>query len=307
MFEELLEIAKNGEPLTAEQITVYNQLSKKEKDKISKTIIENRDKALNKKINQEFKRVYSKLLVEDPKTAEFLASIAKIDEVSGEDLTKKVKDNKNYSLNEVLIAVYRDSDTPGDIKERCKEMCYQKNAGLVFYVVKKFAAKNDGKMTMDDLGQECKLLFFSKAFNTYDLSKGFRFSTYVTTVMRNAMSSLHKNLINKQRALETSMENPVADDGGSIKILLDYQIDLRPNPEELCRKEMQNEILYDCLNELTLEQKFIAYCRYGLGDVPVKTQAEIADYMHMSQANVSKIEGIMRTKLHQLLNAREMF
>ena len=307
MFEELLEIAKSGRAFTAEEVKEFNELSKKEKDKIVKALTKAKTDLLNQEISKEFKRVYKKLLVENPTIAENLARIAKIDDMTKDELIENYHDDKNYSLNEVLIAVYRDSETPEDLRQKVRDRLYQKNAGLVFYVVKKFAAKNDGKMTMDDLGQECKLAFFTKVIDTFDLSKGFKFSTYCTTVLYNHMSSLHKQVINKARTLETSMENPITDDGGSIKILLDYQADPRPNPEELCRKEAQDEILYECLNKLTLEQKFIAYCRYDLGDVPVKTQAEIADYMHMSQANVSKIEGIMRTKLHQLLNAKEMF
>lgn len=304
MFEELLELAKTGKPFTGEAVEQLHQLTQKQQEKIFKAVNKAKEEQLNRDINNEFKRVYKKLQVEQPEIAENLAMVAKVED---KDFLENYHDDRNYSLNEVLIAVYRDPETSPEMKEKVKERIYTKNVGLVFYVVKKFAAKNDGKSTMDDLGQECKLAFFTKVLDTFNLSKGFKFSTYCTTVLYNHMSTIHKNKLNKARTLEVSMETPIADDGGSIKTLLDYQVDPRMTPEEECRKEWQEEILYDVLNQLTLEQKFIAYCRYGLGNVPVKTQAEIADYMHMSQANVSKIEGIMRTKLLQLLNARDMF
>ena len=84
-------------------------------------------------------------------------------------------------------------------------------------------------------------------------------------------------------------------------------MDPNPTAEEIIRKESEKEIIKEQLNKLNLEQKFVAYCRYGIDGVPKKTQAEIADYMHMSQANVSKIEGTMHVKLKQLLDEAGMF
>ena len=122
------------------------------------------------------------------------------------------------------------------------------------------------------------------------------------------MSTLSDGLENVAGgALEISGETPIADNGGSTKTLMDYQYDLNETPHEKVIKESENEIIYDVLNTLPIEQKFIAYCRFGLGGVEKKTQAEIAGYMHMSQANVSKIENNMLSALKRELTRKGFF
>lgn len=304
MFEELLKTAKANKPLTKEQLSQFNKLTEKEKEQFFKVREKAREKELNKVINGEFKRVYNKLLATAPEIASNLATIANVDE---DNFMEKYHDDRNYTLNEVMIAVIRDDETPENIKNKVREKIYNKNIGLIGYQLKRFYNKSDGKMSMEDLGQECRIVFFTKAIDKFDLSRNAKFSTFATTVIHNYLAGLHKNKINKERALEVSLETPIVDDGGSVKTLLDYQVAKELSGEEIVRKEVENKILYESLNKLTLEQKFVAYCRYGLGGVPKKTQAEIADYMHMSQANVSKIEGMMRTKLKQLLDEAGMF
>lgn len=304
MFEELLNTAKEGKAFTKEQIQKFSRLSQKEKDQIYKTINKYKEQEKNEIVNHEFQRVYKKLLIESPETAANLATIANVTE---ENFLEQYHNDRNYSLNEVMVAVIQDDETPADVKSMVREKIYSKNIGLIGYQLRRFYNKSDGKMSMEDLGQECKIVFFTKAVDKFDLSRNAKFSTFATTVIHNYLAGLYKNKINKERALEVSLETPIVDDGGSMKTLLDYQADPTPTAADNIRKEAENAILYEVLNQLTLEQKFIAYCRYGLGNVPKKTQAEIADYMHMSQANVSKIEGQMRDKLKVLLDAAGMF
>ena len=305
MFEELLQVIERGETFTKEQMQAFGQLSKKERDKILKASEKRREKELNKVINAEFKRVYHKLLTTAPDIANGLSMVAK---VNGEDeLLEQYHDDKNYALNEVMIAVIRDDETPDDLKAKIRERLYEKNIGLIGKQLKRFSNKNDGKMTMEDLGQDCRIVFFQKAIDKFDLSRGAKFSTFATTVIHNYLAGIYVNKINKTRQKEISFETPIVDDSGSVKTLLDYQVDPNPTAADIIRKESEKEIIIEQLNKLNLEQKFVAYCRYGLGGVPKKTQAEIADYMHMSQANVSKIEGTMRVKLKQLLDDAGMF
>lgn len=304
MFEELLATAKAGKPFTREQLSALNNLSDSEKEKIHKAIHKASEAALNTTINNEFRRVYYKAVKNDPEFAMWLGKIAKVDD---DNFNELYHDDKNYSLNEVMVAVIRDEDTPLEVVDKVKEKLYQKNIGLIGSSLRKYSNKDDGKMSMEDLGQELRRVFFERAVPRYEFDKQIRFSTFTMTVFHNYLAGLHKNKINKQRAIEVSFETPVVDDGGAVKTLLDYQIDNRATAADMIRRESENAILYDVLNELTLEQKFVAYCRYGLGGIPKKTQKEIADYMHMSQANVSKIENNMRAKLKQKLNEVGMF
>ena len=304
MYEEILETAKRGEPYSPEQLAYFKELTEKQKNELFKVSEKAREAKLNKAINKEFRRVYLKLQKTAPEIAE---GLSKVSEVGEDNFTEKYHDDKNYSLNEVMIAVLRDDETPDDIKEKVRERIYAKNIGLIGYQLRRFSTKNDGKMTMEDLSQDCKIVFFTKGVDKFDLSRGAKFSTFATTVIHNYLAGIYTNKINKARAIEISLATPVVDDSGSVKTLEDYQIDPNPTPEDILRTEWEKDIIYDVMNQLNLEQKFVAYCRYGLGGVPKKTQAEIADYMHMSQANVSKIEGTMRTKMMELLTKAGMF
>ena len=128
MFEEILKVIKEGGTLTKEQMHAFNNLSKKEKEKILKASEKRRENELNELINKEFRRVYQKLLVTDPDIATgLLGSGAKItglnDQNQPEDdkFLDTYKDDRNYALNEVMIAVIRDDETPADIKAKVRE------------------------------------------------------------------------------------------------------------------------------------------------------------------------------------------
>lgn len=302
MLETLLEIAKRGEPFTPEQMAEIKTLNQNDLTILTQTIEEGRKAKQDQAILAEIRKAYQKIKVVYPLTAEKVPDIDKMDD---EKILKSYHNDRSSLLNEILAVIYKDEETSETMRNEVRDRLFDKNKGLYYYIIKRYAAKDDGKTSNDDLAQECTLAFFTKALPTFDVSKGYKFSTYVTTIYSNLMSTQHKNTYNKLRACEVSTETPIADDGGSVKTLLDYQVDPHLTPEEEFRVNEDKEILYDALNDLTLEQKFIAYCRYGLGNVPMKTQAEIADYMHMSQANVSKIEGIMRIKLKQALRARD--
>lgn len=323
MVDKLLEVVKEGRPFNEEELSEFKKLSDKEKRTISKAIQKRIKDEENIEIVNEFKRVFNKLKIEEPEIArgliKSLASKKKIEEnglnknfkvedvdLTDEFLLDEYLDDRSYSLNEAMIAVYRDNETPEKVKQLVYTRLYEKNQGLIIQPIKRYSVPNDGKMTMDDLAQECKYVFFDRAVSKFNLSKGVKFSTFAMTVIQNYLSSLHTNKVNKWRQ-EVSFDDPITDDDGTAKTRGDYQPSSMPTAEEIVMRESEMGILYEALNELNLEQKFVAYCRYGLGGVPKKTQAEIADYMHMSQANVSKIEGTMRTKLKQVLDKAGMF
>ena len=60
-------------------------------------------------------------------------------------------------------------------------------------------------------------------------------------------------------------------------------------------------ILLDALEYLKPEEKYILIYRFGLNNGEIKTQKEIAETIHMSQANVSKIQKNCLHKLRLIL------
>lgn len=304
-YKTLLDVILSGQYFNKEQGSMYKQLPQEEKEAFNKEVAANQTQIMNSKINREFKRVFNKLQVSNPEAAENIAKIAKF--TDDESFNQHFADNTNYKLNEVMVAVIQDEDTPEDIKDIVKERLYTKNVGLIGSILRKYANPDDGKMTMEDLGQEAKRALFEKIIPTYDISHGSRFSTYATTIFHNVVVGSYTAKVNKYRSKEISMETKIDGGDGSPKELLDFQEDPHPNPEELWRREAEDEVLYEILNKLTPEQKFVAYCRFGLGGKTKKTQSEIAEYMHMSQANVSKIENAMLARMKTFLRNTGVF
>lgn len=290
MFEELLETMKTTNPLTQEQMEAFKSLPKDKKDELLKYRNEARKKAESEKHRRILTEIYEDTVIKYPNTKEKLRIAYEVLN-DPKKFEKSFNTKTNQKLNEVLLCAYQSDKTDQQLKDFYLNKIVEKNIGLVWSTVAKYSSKNDGKMTLDDFGQEAMEKFIS-AVKKYDISRENKFSTFIVTVIKHSIFSGYVK-VNKRRAIEMSTETPIADDGGSVKTLLDYQVDPSDTPHDLVMRESRNGIIYDVLNRLTLEQKFVAYCRYGLGGVPKKTQAEIAQYMHMSQANVSKIESAM--------------
>lgn len=304
-YKNLLNIILSGTYFTKEDGQRFQALSDEEKKDFHKEVEKNQTQIMNAKINREFMRVFNKMKKENPEAASFIGRYAKF--TDEESFNQHFADNTNYKLNEAMVAVIQDDETPEEIKDVVKERLYSKNIGLIGSMLHKYANKDDGKMTMEDIGQDTKRAFFEKIIPTYDVSHGSRFSTYATTIIHNVIVGTYTTTANKRREKEISMETKIDGGDGTPKELLDFQVDPHLNPEELWRKEAESEVLYEILNKLTPEQKFVAYCRFGLGGKPKKTQSEIAEYMHMSQANVSKIENAMLARMKTFLRNTGVF
>lgn len=298
MNQEFLNTFINAGQLTDEERNTFANLSNEEKKYVFSKREENRKKNETEKQRQLLLAVYEDTVSRYPVTAEKLR-LSKETCDNPETFYKSFNTKTNQRLNELMICAYHSPLLSEEQKKFYMDKIYEKNIGLIWNTVSKYSSKNDGKMTLDDFGQE-SMIAFVKAVNKFDITRPNKFSTFVVTVVKNQILTIYKS-VNKVRYIETSMEDPIADDGGSVKTRLDYQADPNETPEEIVMKESRNKIIYEVLNQLSLEQKFVAYCRFGLGGVPKKTQAEIAQYMHMSQANVSKIENAMLKNMKKAL------
>lgn len=298
MNQEFLNTFINAGKLTDEERNTFANLSDEEKKYVFSKREENRKKNETEKQRQLLLAVYEDTVSRYPATIEKLR-LSKETCDNPETFYKSFNTKTNQRLNELMICAYHSPLLSEEQKKFYMDKIYEKNIGLIWNTVSKYSSKNDGKMTLDDFGQE-SMIAFVKAVNKFDITRPNKFSTFVVTVVKNQILTIYKS-VNKVRYIETSMEDPIADDGGSVKTRLDYQADPNETPEEIVMKESRNKIIYEVLNQLSLEQKFVAYCRFGLGGVPKKTQAEIAQYMHMSQANVSKIENAMLKNMKKAL------
>lgn len=305
MLNDLLAIVREGRALTPEERKTISNLSAEEKTILMNEITKVREANELELLRKEFVRVYHKVTSEYEVLAESMSNIEDIIN-DPESFTKQWNKKNGRILNEIAVCVYQDENTSEEHKKEIVERLYEKNIGLVWKTVAKYSSKNDGKYSLDDFGQDNKLKFM-QILPKFRAEKGLKLSTFVMSCLNNNILSIYTSTVNPRRTLEISGETPIADNGGSTKTLMDYQYDLNETPHEMVIKESENEIIYDVLNTLPIEQKFIAYCRFGLGGVEKKTQAEIAGYMHMSQANVSKIENNMLSALKRELTRKGFF
>lgn len=294
---ELEQAILDGRPFNSEEIEVYTSLTDVEREHLADLSIARNSKIKDKKLKNQIDRVIQKevdrLISEKQEIPKGLLSDCTLDEY---------RETSNYSLNEGLILVYQDPDTPADIKEYAFEIFFQKNIGLVGSVLKKFSTKSDGKISMEDLSQEAHVAFI-RAMETFNVSKGYRFTTYFSTVATNALIAVFKNKVNKMREREFSFDVTVSNDkGGAETSILDLIAD--PNavdPASTVMWESESKLIYEALNNLDLSKKFIAYARFGLVKGIKKSQNDLSRLLGMSQANVSKIENTMLEELKQEL------
>jgi len=151
------------------------------------------------------------------------------------------------------------------------------NTRLVFSVVKKFVNKNN---PFDDLLSE-GVVALMHAVNKFDFDRGFRFSTYATTVLRR--NAYREVLDNQERRLKT------ATGLHEMKIdLVDEQNDQRMGEN---RWQLLRGRLGDMLSELDRREKFIIRARFSLGSHRrVSTLQALAKRLGVSKERVRQLE-----------------
>lgn len=298
----LIKVIKSGRPLNKEEIKMFESLSDAEQKELKELTITCSEQRDLEKVQAEFKKILKKAKKMQKENTDFVIPQGL---TAGCELDF-IKDPYSTAYNEAYVMIIQNPTTPKDVVELAKTNLLKNNIGLIQRVLNKFRDNNyEGKFTKDEVAQECKLSFF-KAVELFNPNRNAKFSTFCTTVMHNEMVSLHTNVLNKLKQREEGFDEPVTSDSEvNNATKLDLYIDpTQESPEERCRKKAEIDLLYATLNQLTPEQKFVAYCRFGLNGVRKMTQVEIAEYMGMSQANVSKIESNLLVELKNRLEGR---
>lgn len=187
-----------------------------------------------------------------------------------------------------------------------KEEYVIKNEALVHFVAKKF---QNTRIAHDEL-VDIANLGLVKALNGYRKNKGVKFSTYAHNCMYNEiLFFLRKE--KKHRENTVSLSNPVTTDKDGHVFEEESRISSIMNGERSLEEDAEVHQAIDCLKEIISElnetEQFIIKSRYGLDNSRIKTQKEIADEIDMSQANISKLEKNIVTKISKLMTARYGF
>lgn len=288
------EFKKNGR-LSEEAIKLSRTLTDTEMNELKRFAFDIKEDERKQSIDLRINHAYKSLLkVQKERIA--------ADEV--ESLIEAFDNDNDYKMNELLVKVIQSDDVTEESKDKLRVMLLQKNMSLVGKVLQRYARNDDGKISTEDLQQEGAIAFF-RAIDTFDPDRGIKFSTYATTIMKNAICGLFTHKINRIREKEYSLNKTVNNTKSSEPTeLMDFVADNDLTPIEVSHQETFKKVLYEAINQLQPDRKFIAYVRYELGGVKKASQFEIAAFTGATQTNISKIELAMKNDLEAYLNSK---
>lgn len=135
------------------------------------------------------------------------------------------------------------------------------------------------------------------------------FSTYAFVCIKNETRTRLK-AIYARNASEVSLDAPMGNDDNGDKemTMLDKIASERHDPEVERRQKQLENCMHKILAHLDPQTRFSLVNYYGLLGAPMMTEAEIGDFMGMSQASVSKkiSDGVLYLAQHVTPDERDM-
>lgn len=166
---------------------------------------------------------------------------------------------------------------------------YEKNARLIHAMLKSYR----GLDCYDDLFQEASIGFF-KGIKSYSPTKGVKLTTYAYECARNEVKMyLRRSRASCRTAILVPLEAGPADmDSDPHFSALNQDLSdvdtLHPATEDMeemiARKDLYNKAMSIVENDMTLDQQTVI--KRHMDGIP---QSETAEYMNISQSQVSKI------------------
>ncbi len=210
----------------------------------------------------------------------------------------------------------------GDMEAR--EEYIKGNLRLVLSVIQRFSASNEN---VDDLFQ-IGCIGLIKAIDHFDITQNVRFSTYAVPmimgevrrylrdnnsirVSRSLRDTAYKAIYAKEGLMRKNAKEPtlmeIADEIGISKEEITYALDAIQSPvslyEPIYKKNLEEnwveEIsLKEAMDRLPQRERHIIDLRFFEG----KTQTEVAEEIHISQAQVSRLEKNALKTMRNYLN-----
>lgn len=195
--------------------------------------------------------------------------------------------NNNSSFPKPLTAKqeleYLEKFHNGD--KDAKDILINHNLRLVAHIVKKY----NGSDEADDLISVGSLGLI-KAINTYKSGMGTQLSTYAAKCIENEILMLlrvnkkHKNTISVEENLGLDVDN---NEINLLDIVYDENEDVQKNVGDSILSQKLDIILKRYLSKREYE---IICLRYGLKDLPMLTQREVAKKLNISRSYISRLE-----------------
>ena len=213
-----------------------------------------------------------------------------------EEVEKEIPQENNEQM---LHRYYNDESLSEYEKDELLNDLAAKNIKTVYYVVNKLRSFQ-GMVSLDEMAS-AGMLGYAKAIKSYDPTREVKFSTFAINCIKNEIKfCLRKERKHYDRNISMNYTKHQDKNGNDLTIEDTLPDNSRTPEEELAHKELRKTILKK-LNMLMPMEKYVAIYRRGLDRGIKLTQKDIAQYVNMSQANISKIERNCTDKMHDLL------
>ena len=178
-----------------------------------------------------------------------------------------------------------------------KEMLIVHNLRLVVYIAKKFESTGIGIEDLTSIGT----IGLIKAVNTFNPSKNTKLATYASRCIENEILMYMRKT--QQIKNEVSIDEPLNVDWEGNELLLSDILGTDPDAvSEPIEKDVEKELLMDCIEKLSPREKNIMKLRFGFADGKERTQKQVADLVGISQSYISRLEKRIMKKLKYDMN-----
>ncbi|WP_055071030.1 RNA polymerase sporulation sigma factor SigE [Clostridium massiliamazoniense] len=182
-------------------------------------------------------------------------------------------------------------------EESIRTILIERNLRLVVYIARKFENTGVGVEDLISVGT----IGLIKAVNTFKPDKKIKLATYASRCIENEiLMYLRRN--NKVKA-EISFYEPLNIDWDGNELLLSDILgtdnDIVYN---LIEDEVDKELLFTAMDNLSGREKEIVKLRFGLFGTKEKTQKEVADMLGISQSYISRLEKKIIKRLKKEIN-----
>ena len=186
--------------------------------------------------------------------------------------------------------VYLEKASQGDMSAR--ETLIERNLRLVSHICKKYYAKANDADDLISIGT----IGLIKAVDSFDYSKGTRFSTYASRCVENEILMYFRSL--KKQNGEIFFGDAIdSDKDGNPLTVEDIISDDEDIVDEL-EKKRKWSVISSFINDMQdKREKQILILRYGLNNKKPLTQREVAQKLNISRSYVSRIEKKVLTDL----------
>lgn len=169
--------------------------------------------------------------------------------------------------------------------ENARNKLIEHNLRLVAHLVKKYDGTGEESDDLISIGT----IGLIKGINTYNADKGTRLATYAARCIENEILMYLRSL--KKSRGEVSMYDPIGTDkeGNTINLIDVLGTDPDAISDQI-ESEFEQKIILDKLKCLSRRERMVIQLRFGLMNMPKKTQREIAKMLGISRSYVSRIE-----------------